>query len=1361
MRDFLFPFLRLFVMTAVIAILCSRSVPAQQTLGGITGAITDASGGVIPNVTVTATDEQTALTRTAKSTGDGTYSFVNLPIGTYTLTYSAEGYEVQKTPHITVQADRTATVNAALKVGQTSTTVEVEATPLMNAVDTTNGYVMETTQIAATPLPTGSFTGLAIESTGVDAELSGGTGANSGLGNAPVWANGQRDTSNSFLLNGVDATNLFNGKSTSQVDSARVINSTGVQTSPGGGGGVIMSAASIYLSIGNAIPTPAPETLQEVRVNASMYDADQGSTSGAHIDMSTKSGTNDLHGGVYAHRGTNWINAAPFFFNQDPDVPASDKVPELHRYILGGTFGGPIIKDKLFGFVAYQHLHVSDQELGDSFLDVPVGLTDDRSANGLANASNNSFGANIGNPNITAANVDPLALILFNSPALPGEPGKWLIPNDALNGTPPTAAHLDNAFIPGTGRFISDQAVADLDYNATSKDTLALKYYYQHDPTLAPYSYSSVPGFTEHLDSGAQEFSINNSFIVKSNLSTIETIGFLREKNYADNEQPFGPSSIPGGAAGTGSINVFGSSYFPGISIVNMLGQYQPSGISPVYLNIGPDAESQSANTGMFQNRLSPSGNATWILGKHTLNFGASYAYTQLNTIDKRTGTGTVATDDFSQFVQGYDVPGSALSSFYVTSFLQGNASRYYRANQLGLYITDKYQVTPTLSFSLGLRYDWDGGLTEKYGRIFNFDPGTNPQGCSTSGSDPNAYSYCPGSDTILNPGLIIAGNNPNGSKGVSNTTLTGRQWGMAPRFGAAWQPAVFHSKLVVRTGAGFYYDRGELFTYFSPGYAIGTVTGGPFGVNQQLPFVNSSTCPSSSLFFYEGYLPTCGGGGGGNAAAGNIENPYGTSLEYAAPTSPKASDLSNYLPNACSIVNNGVPGPGICTNTPNNGAIINNGQPISLGVYDRANKLPYTINYTLDMQWQPRSDLAIELGYVGNVGRHQVIPVPFNQPGIASPTNVMLSGGGCPQYYTYGYNVSFNPLPAGTPSCFGTPASYLLNYEGGNVDLRVPYIGYAAESIDYRAAGVDAYNALQAHVEKRMSHDFQVGASYTWSHALDEQSGLGLFYNGNNPLNLRSGYGSADFDRTHVFNFNYVFALPNMKSSGTLAGKLVDGWSLVGLTILQSGQPYSIIDFSGAVGSIYYSTSDGITNPIVPLAKGCTAKSALTGASGAFYNTNRKDNGGALDAACFTLPLLPAGGLNGAIPPDDPYETTFTTGQRNIFRQAFQKRADASLVKVTNFHNEKYSLKYTLDVYNLTNTTSFDVPGNEVSQNANYNNLVPADPGNASTLPTGCGTSSAAPGFGSIYSCPGGLGLVQHTIGAPRQIQMSLHLDF
>ena len=157
---------------------------------------------------------------------------------------------------------------------------------------------------------------------------------------------------------------------------------------------------------------------------------------------------------------------------------------------------------------------------------------------------------------------------------------------------------------------------------------------------------------------------------------------------------------------------------------------------------------------------------------------------------------------------------------------------------------------------------------------------------------------------------------------------------------------------------------------------------------------------------------------------------------------------------------------PEYCSSTPNTEAT-NNGQPISLGVYDRKNKLPYTINYTFDMQWQPRPDLAIELGYVGNVGRHQVIPVPFNQPNIVSTANPALPGSPYQQNYSYGYTVE----SAGDDSCYGAGnygplvlpdgSCYQANDEGGNVDLRVPYTGYAAESIDSKAAGVDAYNAL------------------------------------------------------------------------------------------------------------------------------------------------------------------------------------------------------------------------------------------------------------------------------------------------------------
>jgi hypothetical protein len=1272
---------------------------AQQTLGGITGTVTDTTGGVLPETAVIIVGDQTTLTRTQKTNANGSYDFVNLPIGTYTLTFTHDGFQSEKIPSITVQADRTATVNVGLKVGQVGTVVTVEAAPLMNAVDTTNGYILEKEQIDSVPLPTGSFTGLAILSPGVNAELPNGTGANAGLGNQPIWANGQRDTSNTFLLNGVDASNLFNGKSTSQVASARIVNNTGVAGASSTTAEIIQSSASPYLAIGEALPTPAPETIQEFRVNTSMYDAQQGSTSGAHIDMSTASGTNSLHGNLYAHRGTDWLNAAPYFYNQDSNIPANEKVPQLHKYIVGGAIGGPIIKDKLFGFASYQHNHTSDLEIGTSRTAAPFGLTDDRSAATLANVANQDWQPLCGQPNqpacLTAGNVDPVAFALLNY-KLPN--GQYLFPSANPNSLP-TVNFPENVFLTQPAYFITDQAVTDLDYLATTKDTLSLKYYYQHDPTSAPFGFSSVEGFTQHLDAGSQVVSITNTQSIKPNFSVAEVFGFIREKAYSTIAQPFTPGSI--------GINTFGSNVFPGITIVDDLGNdasanagnctanQDPAACGPPFnagLNIGSTAASQGAFTGIFQNRWMPSVNAIWSRGKHTFTFGGSFSYTQLNARDDRTNSGMIAFPNFANFLTGSPITYQA-DGFITTTFLQGDANRYYRSKETGWYLQDKFQLRPNLSISAGLRFDYHGGLTEKNGRLFNFDP--------------SGYNYNATTDAITSNGFIVAGNNPLfPTKGVSNSTLTGRQWGLAPRLGVAWSPRMFNDKVVVRSGWGLYYDRGELFTYLSPGFASGVIAGGPFGVNQTPPWVNQQSCSPYGYTF-----------------CSTFENPWGTSLGPG----PSGNPADLVLPNA---------------------AAISTGIPLfSFADYNRANKLPYTMNQTLDIQWQPRKDLAIDIGYVGNLGRHEIVPLPFNQAQIASPSSPIRKGSPNEQDYTYGYSIlnatTFGPqaLPNGQP--------YLQTFEGGNVDLRVPYIGYSSESESYTAAGISAYNALQAHIEKRMSHGLQVGASYTFSHATDEQSAMGLFYNGNNPLNLRSGYGLSDFDRKHVLNFTYTYELPKPFSTSSFKGKIADGWAITGLTVIQSGQPYSVVDYSGAVGSIFYGDNDGITNPIVPL-NGCTAKQALTGHSGAGAQP-------ALNANCFGIPLLAAGALNGAIPSNDPYETNFiANGQRNIFRQSWQRRADISLVKITQI-TERASLKYTFDVFNLTNTASFDIPIDDVSQNINFNGFPVA--GTPATL-NPCNTNFT----GSLYVCPttgSGLGVTNKTIGSPRQIQMSLGLRF
>jgi hypothetical protein len=130
------------------------------------------------------------------------------------------------------------------------------------------------------------------------------------------------------------------------------------------------------------------------------------------------------------------------------------------------------------------------------------------------------------------------------------------------------------------------------------------------------------------------------------------------------------------------------------------------------------------------------------------------------------------------------------------------------------------------------------------------------------------------------------------------------------------------------------------------------------------------------------------------------------------------------------------------------------------------------------------------------------------------------------------------------------------------------------------------------------------------------------------------------------------------------------------------------------------------------------------------------------LNAACFTLPLLSPGDLGGAIPPGDTFETDFATGERNIFRQSWQTRTDLSVVKLTQI-SERFSLKFSFDIFNLTNTPSFDIPINNVNQNLYFNDFP----------------VQGAP----LYSSPtlSGLGIVNKTIGSPRQIQMTLRLNF
>ena len=307
------------------------------------------------------------------------------------------------------------------------------------------------------------------------ADFLGGAGSNAGLGNQAIFANGQRDTSNSFTLNGISTNNLFNGNSTSQVGENRFVLNTGENF---GSGGSIQTSTSVYAAIGQALPTPPIEAIQEISVNSAMYDATQGSNSGAHIGVITKSGTNAIHGEAYEYFQNSAMNAAPFFYNASPIITTKD--PYLNRNQFGATVGGPIQKNKLFYFLSYQGVRIADASDSIKDVTVPLGLTDNRSPQGIINAIQNSTGTLI-----PASSISPVAAAMLSAKL---KTGQFLIPSAQITD-PNLATSLGyDAVTQGpNAKSNVDQGIANIDFVASDKDRLTGKYYVQENPTTNPF----------------------------------------------------------------------------------------------------------------------------------------------------------------------------------------------------------------------------------------------------------------------------------------------------------------------------------------------------------------------------------------------------------------------------------------------------------------------------------------------------------------------------------------------------------------------------------------------------------------------------------------------------------------------------------------------------------------------------------------------------------------------------------------------------------------------------------------------------------------------------------------------------------
>ena len=292
---------------------------AQGTAGRILGRAGDPSGAVLANVKITATNQATGVSRVIQSNESGDYTFLDLPVGTYSLTFELSGFKKNVRRDVSLDVNQVITLNVTMQLGATQEVVDVTSeAPLVETTSTQMGAVVNERAVNQLPLNARDTYQLLQLQPGVQSQT--GSDLFYGSNNAGVVSvNGGRGRSNNFSVNGGDANDQF-------------ANLPAVQ--------------------------PTPDSIEEFRVLTNTFDAEYGRNSGAVVNVVTKSGTNNFHGNVYEFFRNKVLNSSGYFDSEKPDFKQNQ---------FGGTLGGPIKKDRTFFFASYEGRRIRQGISSDSF----------------------------------------------------------------------------------------------------------------------------------------------------------------------------------------------------------------------------------------------------------------------------------------------------------------------------------------------------------------------------------------------------------------------------------------------------------------------------------------------------------------------------------------------------------------------------------------------------------------------------------------------------------------------------------------------------------------------------------------------------------------------------------------------------------------------------------------------------------------------------------------------------------------------------------------------------------------------------------------------------------------------------------
>ncbi len=725
------------LLPLAIAAVPVPGVLAQNTTGSVSGTVTDASGAIVPGASVTVQNVDTGVASSAQANGDGVYSVRFLPIGRYKVIVGAPGFQTQTTSVFTLEINQVTKIDGKLQPGNVQSTIEVNTdAPILNTNDSSLGVTLSTQEIQNLPLDGRNFSSATLYQPGaVITDPTGLTGNNAiereTYNSGTVSLNGNRTQANYYTLDGADQNEPQN----------------------------------------NLIAyNPAPDSIDQIRVISANPSAQYGNANGGQVVSILKSGTDQFHGSVYGYLQNQNLNANSWANKHQPAItgPGGALIANpiarnpYTQTIFGGTFGGPILHNRLFFFVDYEGTRRHTGGTATASV-LPVAFRTGDLSSLLALGSGNNIQLYDTQNNFTPyANnqipvLNPVAKYLFAHPEL------YPLPNAA-----PTAGIFANNYRGAQRSFvINNQGDIKISYNKGNRDKFTA-FYGQSTATdkqtaLLPVFFPAVQVYPTKLGAGSWVHTFSPAIVNEARF------GFTRVR--WDNNVPTDPSG-EFGLTGNAKVGIpFGTQQYVGFSGQSIAGDASYIG-TPANVQILRD------NTFNYYD------NFTIQKGKHLLSTGVQLTRYQQNYINVL-NFGSLGTFTYTGAYTGLADGGG----YGPADFLLDRVHETQLASGVGLvgnrqwrdagYLQDDWKVSSKLTLNLGVRYEYDQPWYEVNNKTAN---------------------------VILNTGVVeYAGSIPAGAPAGSVLCPTRACYNanytqIMPRVGFAYQVA---PRLVIRGGYG------------------------------------------------------------------------------------------------------------------------------------------------------------------------------------------------------------------------------------------------------------------------------------------------------------------------------------------------------------------------------------------------------------------------------------------------------------------------------------------------------------------------------------------------------------------------------